>query len=135
MRRRRKACLRVAELGRSRGGLTGKVHLAAGHRCRPLSLVLTPGQAAGSPRFTAVLEHMKVRGPVGRPRPRPDTVAADKTSHADKRQAAAAVSCAVCWFGKAVVSSEIRPFWRQRKSSAREAGSVVADLRQGGRAR
>jgi transposase len=78
LRRRRKARLRAAKLGRSRGGLTSKVHLSADRRCRPLSFVLTPGQAADSPRFTAVLEHIKVRGPVGRPRTRPDAVAADK---------------------------------------------------------
>jgi transposase len=65
-------------MGRSRGGLTSKVHLAADRRCRPLAFVLTPGQAADSPRFVAVLEKVKVRGPVGRPRTRPDAVAADK---------------------------------------------------------
>jgi hypothetical protein len=30
-----------------------------------LSFVLTPGQAADSPRFSAVIEQIKVRGPVG----------------------------------------------------------------------
>lgn len=54
------------------------MHLSADCRCRPLSFVLTPGQAADSPRFTAVLERIKVRGPVGHPRTRPDAVAADK---------------------------------------------------------
>nr|WP_306972161.1 IS5 family transposase [Streptomyces canus] len=76
--RRREARLRAAELGRSRGGLTSKVHLSADRHCRPLSFVLTPGQAADSLRFTAVLERIKVRGPVGRPRTRPAAVAADK---------------------------------------------------------
>ncbi|WP_344662494.1 IS5 family transposase, partial [Catenulispora subtropica] len=47
-------------------------------RCRPLAFVLTPGQAADSPRLVAVLEQVKVRGPIGRPRTRPDAVAADK---------------------------------------------------------
>lgn len=104
MRRRRRARLKAALLGRSRGGLTGKVHLSADRRCRPLSFVLTPGQAADSPQFTAVLAGIKVRGPVGRPRTRPDAVAGDKTSHADKRQAAAVVSPgAGC--GKATASS------------------------------
>lgn len=78
LRRRRRARLRAAELGRSRGGLTTKTHLAAERRCRPLSFVLTPGQAADSPRFVPVLEGIKVRGPVGRPRTRPGAVAADK---------------------------------------------------------
>jgi transposase len=86
LRRRRRARLKAAELGRSRGGLTSKVHLAADRRCRPLAFVLTPGQAADSPRFVAVLEKVKVRGPVGRPRTRPDAVAADKaySSRADR---------------------------------------------------
>jgi transposase len=39
---------------------------------------VTEGQAADSPRFIPVLETVKVRGPVGRPRSRPDAVAADK---------------------------------------------------------
>jgi len=70
--------LKAAELGRSRGGLTCKIHLAADRRCRPLSFVLTPGQAGDSPQFVPVLERIKVRGPVGRPRTRPVAVAADK---------------------------------------------------------
>ncbi len=78
VRRRHRARLTAAELGRSRGGLTSKVHLAADRRCRRLSLLLTPGQAADSPRFLPVLKKIKVRGPVGRPRTRPDAVAADK---------------------------------------------------------
>ncbi|MGW0732468.1 transposase [Streptomyces sp. NPDC002851] len=65
-------------MGRSRGGLTSKVHLAADPRCRPLSFVLTPGQAADSPRFIPVVEKIKVRGRVVRPRTRPDALAADK---------------------------------------------------------
>ena len=40
--------------------------------------MLTPGQAADCPRFVAVLEKVRVRGPVGRARTRPDAVAADK---------------------------------------------------------
>jgi transposase len=78
LRQRCRARLKAAALGRSRGGLTSKVHLAADRRCRPLAFVLTPGQAADGPRFVAVLEKVKVRGPVGRPRTRPDAVAADK---------------------------------------------------------
>jgi transposase len=81
VRRRRRARLRAAELGRSRGGLTSKVHLAVERRRRPLSVILTPGQAADSPRFIPVLKKIKVRGRVGRvgrPRTRPDAVADDK---------------------------------------------------------
>ncbi|ABD13359.1 transposase, IS4 family [Frankia casuarinae] len=54
------------------------MHLATDRRCRPLSIILTPGQAADSPRFLPVLKKIKVRGPVGRPRTRPDAVAGDK---------------------------------------------------------
>ncbi|MFE5923973.1 hypothetical protein [Streptomyces sp. NPDC056468] len=62
MRRRRRARLRAAELGRSRGGLTSKVHLAVERRCRPLSIILTPGQATDSPSFIPILKKIKVRG-------------------------------------------------------------------------
>jgi transposase len=78
MARRRRARLAAAALGRSRGGLTCKIHLAADRQCRPLAFVLSPGQAGDSPRFTAVLGKVRVRGPLGRPRIRPDAVAADK---------------------------------------------------------
>lgn len=40
--------------------------------------MLSPGQAGDSPRFTAVLAKVKIRGPLGRPRTRPHAVAADK---------------------------------------------------------
>ncbi len=70
--------MKAAGLGRSRGGLTSKIHVAADRRCRPLAFVLTPGQAGDSPQFAPVLERVKVRGPIGRPRTRPDAVAADK---------------------------------------------------------
>ncbi|MFI2189087.1 IS5 family transposase [Streptomyces sioyaensis] len=77
VRRRRRSRLKAARLGRSRGGLTSKVHLAADRRCRPLAFELTEGQAADSPRFIPVLDKVKVRGPVGRPRTRPGAVAGD----------------------------------------------------------
>jgi transposase len=64
-------------MGRSRGGQTSKVHLAADRKCRPLAFVLTAGQAADSPQFIPVLNKVRVRGPVGRPRTRPDAVAGD----------------------------------------------------------
>ncbi len=43
-----------------------------------MSFVLTTGQAADSPQFIPVLKKIRVRLPVGRPRTRPGTVAADK---------------------------------------------------------
>ncbi|MFI2318370.1 IS5 family transposase [Streptomyces sp. CB00072] len=58
-------------LGRSRGGLTTKIHLAADSRCRPLAFVLTPGQAGDAPAFTQVMARLRVPRPVGRPRTTP----------------------------------------------------------------
>lgn len=66
-------------MGRSRGGLSTKVHTAVDRRGRPLSIVVTGGQRNDSPVLTAVLEDIDVPrlGP-GRPRTRPDAVIADK---------------------------------------------------------
>lgn len=58
--------------------MTTKTHLSAERRCRPLSFVLTAGQAADCPQFVTVLQLITVRGRLGRPRTRPDAVAADK---------------------------------------------------------
>lgn len=78
IRRRQKLRLKAALPGRSRGGQTSKVHVAADRKCRPLAFVLTAGQAADSPHFIPVLGRIHVRDPVGRPRTRPDAVAGDK---------------------------------------------------------
>ncbi|MFJ6988667.1 IS5 family transposase [Streptomyces sp. NPDC091389] len=66
-------------LGRSRGGLTSKIHLACDARGRPLGLVVTGGNTNDCTRFTAVMEAIRVprTGP-GRPRVRPDHVLGDK---------------------------------------------------------
>ncbi|MFF8344133.1 IS5 family transposase [Streptomyces rimosus] len=66
-------------LGRSRGGFTSKLHLSADGRCRPLSLIITPGQRADCTQFIAVLEKIRVpRLGLGRPRKKPDSLAADR---------------------------------------------------------
>ncbi|MFE2346695.1 IS5 family transposase [Kitasatospora cineracea] len=66
-------------LGRSRGGFTSKIHLSADGFCRPLSLIVTPGQRADCTQFAPVLEKIRVPRPrAGRPRKKPDSVAADK---------------------------------------------------------
>ncbi|MFF6835288.1 IS5 family transposase [Streptomyces sp. NPDC012438] len=66
-------------LGRSRGGFTSKLHLSADGRCRPLSLVVTPGQRADCTQFKPVLEKIRVpRSGLGRPRKKPDSLAADR---------------------------------------------------------
>ena len=60
-------------LGRSRGGLTTKLHLACEQGQKPLSLVLTAGQRGDSPQFIPVLNGIRVPRPGGgRPRTRPD---------------------------------------------------------------
>jgi transposase len=66
-------------LGRSRGGLSTKIHLSCEQRQKPLSIVITAGQRGDSPQFAAVLEGIAVPrlGP-GRARTRPDRVLADK---------------------------------------------------------
>jgi transposase len=61
--------------------------VSADRRCRPLSFVLTAGQAGDSPQFEQVLARVKVRVPVGRPRTRPDAVAADKAYSSRKNRA------------------------------------------------
>ncbi|WP_385117929.1 IS5 family transposase [Streptomyces sp. NPDC059134] len=66
-------------LGRSRGGLTTKIHLAAEGKCRPLSMVITPGQRADCTQFEPVMEKICVpRRGRGRPRRTPASVSADK---------------------------------------------------------
>ncbi|MEU3604523.1 transposase [Streptomyces sp. NPDC035033] len=66
-------------LGRSRGGLTTKLHLAVEQGQKPLSLFVTAGQRHDSPQFQPVLDGIRVpRIGRGRPRTKPDRVRADK---------------------------------------------------------
>lgn len=74
-------------IGRSRGGLTSKVHLACDGAGRPLSVLVGPGQGGDSPMFGLLLEGICVpRIGGGAPRRRPDEVRADKayTSKANR---------------------------------------------------
>jgi transposase len=66
-------------LGRSRGGLTSKFHLACEQGQKPLAVIVTAGNWHDSPQFTVVLDAIGVPRPGGgRPRTRPDRVLADK---------------------------------------------------------
>ena len=66
-------------LGRSRGGLSTKIHLAADRRCRPVTRILTPGQHGDCPQFIPLLNQVRIaRRGTGRPRTRPGTAMADK---------------------------------------------------------
>ncbi|WP_218014416.1 IS5 family transposase [Mycolicibacterium palauense] len=66
-------------IGRSRGGLTSKIHhLVDGHG-RPLVVLVGAGQAGDGPVLEHLLVHLRVErcGP-GRPRTRPDRLRGDK---------------------------------------------------------
>ena len=66
-------------LARSRGGLSTKIHLAADHRCRPVTRIVTPGQHGDCPQFIPLLNQVRIaRRGKGRPRTRPGTAMADK---------------------------------------------------------
>ncbi|WP_374116253.1 IS5 family transposase [Streptomyces sp. CoH27] len=75
----RKGGLRSPGLGRSRGGLTSKIHFACDAFGRPLAFTVTGGNTNDCTQFTAVMEAIRVPriGP-GRPRVRPAHVLGDK---------------------------------------------------------
>ena len=75
-------------LGRSRGGLTTKLHLAVEQRQKPMTIVVTAGHRGESPQFEVVLEGVRVRRPgMGRPRTRPRRGRADKAYTSAKNRA------------------------------------------------
>ncbi|MFF7725880.1 IS5 family transposase [Streptomyces sp. NPDC008001] len=75
-------------LGRSRGGLTTKLHLAVEQGQKPMSIVITAGQRGDSPQFEPALNKVRVpRLGTGRPRTRPDRVRADKAYASRKNRA------------------------------------------------
>ena len=106
-------------LGRSRGGLTTKVHLACEQGQKPLSIVLTAGQRGDSPQFMPVLDG-DPGAPLGagRPRTRPDRVLADKayTSRANRATCAGAGSRAT------IPSKADQDANRRKQGVARAAG-------------
>lgn len=61
-------------IGRSRGGLTPKVHPAPDARCQPQAFVLTAGQAGDAPAFAHIMARLRVPRRRERPRTRPDLV-------------------------------------------------------------
>ncbi|WP_107407689.1 IS5 family transposase [Streptomyces sp. BpilaLS-43] len=66
-------------LGRSRGGLTCKIHLAGEGSCRPMAFLLTPGQWGDASQMIEVLKRIRVPRPQGgHPRARPDHLGGDK---------------------------------------------------------
>lgn len=74
-------------IGRSRGGLTSKLHMATDGKGRMLSAVLTAGNINDTTMMATTLEQIRVPRPGrGRPRTRPDRLLADKgyTSKANR---------------------------------------------------
>ncbi|WP_435889272.1 IS5 family transposase [Streptosporangium canum] len=65
-------------LGRSRGGLTTKLHLITESRGLPLTLHLTGGNVVDCTAFEAVMAGLRLRRRIGRPRTRPDRLVGDK---------------------------------------------------------
>jgi len=85
-------------LGRSRGGLSTKIHAAVDGQGRALAIALTPGQDGDAPMMLPLLAQIRVNRPSGRPRTRPERVLADKAyssrairSHLRSRGIAAAI--------------------------------------------
>ncbi|MFK0022605.1 IS5 family transposase [Streptomyces sp. NPDC090798] len=75
-------------LGRSRGGLTSRCHLAVDQGQKPLAVMVTAGQWSDSPQFSPVLGRIRVARLHGDwPRTRPDRVLGDKAcgSRANRR--------------------------------------------------
>jgi transposase len=65
-------------LGRSRGGLSTKIHhLVDGHGLL-LVIAVAPGQAGDAPAALPLLAQFRVSRPVGSPRTRPDRLRGDK---------------------------------------------------------
>lgn len=66
-------------IGRSRGGLTTKIHHAVDGNGLPLAIVITGGQRNDGAMLEQILDNIRVpRLSGGRPRTRPDAVLADK---------------------------------------------------------
>lgn len=65
-------------IGRSRGGLTTKIHQVVDGNGRPLAMVVTGGQRNDGAMMQDTLKDIYVPRPTGRPRTTPDTVMADR---------------------------------------------------------
>ena len=66
-------------MGRSRGGVTTKIHLVADSRCRPIARVTTAGQRHDSVAFTPVMADISIIRSCGATsRTRPDRVRGDE---------------------------------------------------------
>ena len=64
--------------GRSRGGLSTKIHHLVDGRGLPLVIAVAAGQANDAPALLPLLAQLRVTRPLGRPRTRPDRLRGDK---------------------------------------------------------
>ncbi|MFE3560559.1 IS5 family transposase [Streptomyces sp. NPDC059193] len=115
-------------LGRSRGGLSTKVHLAAHDHARPLTLTVTTGQVGDAPAFDAVTARIPVpRNGPSRPRTQPLAVLADRAyssraiqSHLRRRGVRAVIprrSATACGEdAEAAARPASTPIYKQRNS-------------------
>ncbi len=69
-------------IGRSRGGLSTKIHHACDGKGRPLAMILRPGQGGDSPMFPVLMDHLRVPRPGGgRAEPAPGPCWATRRTH------------------------------------------------------
>jgi transposase len=85
-------------IGRSRGGLSTKIHQLVDGGGLPLVVLLSPGQAGDSPMFEPLMACLRIARASGRARTRPDAVLGDKAyssrairAHLRRRQIAAVI--------------------------------------------
>ena len=75
-------------IGRSRGGLSTKVHQLCDGQGRPLVILVGPGQGGDNPMLEPLLDQLVVRRPgPGRPRTRPTALLGDKAYSAKATRA------------------------------------------------
>jgi putative transposase len=85
-------------LGRSRGGLTTKIHHVCDGHGLPLVVLIGPGHAHDSPMFAVLMDQLRVpRASRGRPRTRPQAVLGDRaySSRANRAHLRSRGICAV----------------------------------------
>lgn len=87
-----------------------------------MAVIITAGQAGDSPQFVPVLEKIKVRGPVGRPRTRPGAVAGDK-AYSSRRNRSYLRRRGI----KAVISEPRDQAANRRKKGSRGGRPVTCD--------
>ena len=105
-------------LGRSRGGLTSKVHLACEQGQKPLSVIITAGQRGDSPQFTVVLDAIRVPRPGQRAGPAPARTGSWRT-----RPTAPAPTALTCAAAASAAPSRRKP---TRSANRKKKGSSGA---------